>query len=201
MASNPFLRNRWTRGPGRQIAPRTALQPGVVTRREWLRFLSKVELGDWCQCAGMQTPHRHWLWGAFCNPQGYGRFAWRGRVYHASRFACIALGRAIPETWEPDHLCRVRHCCQPLCLEPVTRQENTERYLALQRHPPHCHKGHAYVPDNTIVRKDGYRRCRICCRLASRASKAKCRARRQLQLSDSHKAEGQWCKGSKGVQR
>lgn len=163
------LANRKSRkdGEGRLKAPRTALQPGAITRREWLRFLYYTTIGDVCQCN--ETPHRHWFWnGTRDTTGGYGTFMWRGHLYKAHRFACVALGKAIPESWQPDHLCRIRHCVQPQCLEVVTKRINVLRGIgptAQMAQKTHCVNGHLLEGDNlrqSPLQKDGHRKCRLC---------------------------------------
>lgn len=155
------------RGHGPRKAPSSDLKPGVVTRREWLRFLSHIEEGNDCHCTP-EKPHKHWLWTAYIEGTGgYGRFAWRGTVYPAHRFAVIALGRIIPDGFDPDHLCRVRKCVNPDCIEVVTEKENILRgqgACALHAKKSHCPFGHPLAGKNlgTWHIKKGYRACRIC---------------------------------------
>jgi hypothetical protein len=44
--------------------------------------------------------------------------------------------------------------------------------------PTHCHQGHEFTPDNTIIEKNGVRRCKIC-RKASRSPGGKTKRRSQ----------------------
>ena len=70
-----------------------------------------------------------------------------------------------------DHLCRVRHCCNPLHLEPVTRSENLRRgetITARNAAATHCPQGHAYEGRNIEWQKDGSRKCRECHRTRER---------------------------------
>lgn len=71
----------------------------------------------------------------------------------------------IPQGYEVDHLCNVPLCVRPEHLEAVTPAENIAR--SWQRtpdrpRPDHCPQGHDYTPENTLIRSDGYRACRIC---------------------------------------
>src|SRR5258708_2755438 len=74
-----------------------------------------------------------------------------------------------PSDKQMDHLCRVRSCCNPLHLEPVTASENTRRGLpsvaaAFHRAKTHCPQGHPYTPENLYFRSNGrWRRCKACC--------------------------------------
>jgi len=151
-------------GPYRE--PRSALIPGRITRREWLRFLSKVHLGDRCHCNDEIVPHRHWIWTAG-RKDGYGRFKWRGRMYSAHRFAAIAVGRTIPPGMEPDHLCRIRACCNPECLDIVSQRENWRRGEAPSadnHRKTHCLHGHPLMEDNLLPygMRQGLRVCKKC---------------------------------------
>jgi hypothetical protein len=162
----PRIRRR-KKGEGVYIAPRSDLKPGAVTRREWLRFLHQVALGDPCHCTP-ENSHHHWLWMGHIQPDGYGMYKWRGRDYKAHRFACIALGQVIPEGFEPDHLCRIRHCCQVACLEIVTKQVNIMRgngVGAKHAREIYCKNGHRLAGDNLVqwlMNRHGLRRCRLC---------------------------------------
>src|SRR5262245_60038459 len=64
------------------------LLPGMITRREWLRFLDKIALGAVCECTPGK-PHRHWMWTAAL-VRNYGQFKWRAKTVAAYRFAYIA---------------------------------------------------------------------------------------------------------------
>src|ERR1051325_2296964 len=118
-------------GHGLYIAPRSSLVSGVITRREWLRFMLHVIEGEACSCTP-DKPHRHWLWqGCKTERMGYGSFRWRGRRYYAHQWAFIALGGALRDGYELDHLCRRGSCCNPACLELVTRRENCLRSMSI----------------------------------------------------------------------
>lgn len=80
------------------------------------RFWARVTL-DACGC---------WLWTGSTNRGGYGNFSHLGEV-SAHRSAFHALVGPIPAGMHLDHLCRVRSCCNPAHLEPVTNRENARR--------------------------------------------------------------------------
>ncbi len=71
----------------------------------------------------------------------------------------------IPQGLVLDHLCRVRRCCNPYHLEPVTNREN---YMRGDRRSAttHCPQGHPYDEANTYVyvNRAGVRArvCRTC---------------------------------------
>lgn len=117
-----------------------------------------------------------WLWNAASNWTGYGVFRVEtNRSVMAHRFSYENLVGPIPDGLELDHLCRVRCCCNPKHLEPVTRSENTRRGIAanngLRAHhnrrsaAPTCVHGHTFTGKNVGFRKDGRRRCRECDRI------------------------------------
>lgn len=68
-----------------------------------------------------------WLWTVSKASGGYGKFAARGVNWKAHRYAYQHLVGPVPDGLDLDHLCRVRHCVNPMHLEPVTRSENLRR--------------------------------------------------------------------------
>lgn len=83
------------------------------------RFWAKVQGGDVEEC---------WLWMGTRIPQGYGRF-WNGKkLVAAHRWSFEYLHAEIWPSWlHIDHLCGNPHCVNPWHLEPVSRNENSER--------------------------------------------------------------------------
>lgn len=108
-----------------------------------------------------------WLWTGYIADTGYGQFA-SGHTRLAHRISYQLVVGPIPEGLQIDHLCRVRHCVNPLHLEPVTQRENLlrgETITARNAAKTHCPRGHAYTAENTYVRPRGSRECRTCNRL------------------------------------
>lgn len=93
------------------------------------------------------------------------------------------LAGPIPEGMELDHKCRVRQCCNPAHLEPVTRAENMERsdeaVIARRRAQTHCKRGHEFTTENTRLNSDGGRMCLACVRPYQAAYQRKLRQRRK----------------------
>lgn len=81
----------------------------------------------------VQRTETCWLWTGGLSENGYGLF-WSGvSVVRAHRWAYEHLTEEIPDGYEVDHLCRVRHCVNPHHLEPVTRQVNVQRGAHVRR--------------------------------------------------------------------
>lgn len=106
-----------------------------------------------------------WLFGGWLD-NGYGRFSVRGVDTRAHRLAWETLVGPIPTGLVIDHLCRVRSCCNPAHLEPVTHQVNILRGEApsanLARRT-HCSEGHELLGENLVKHMlPARRKCRIC---------------------------------------
>jgi hypothetical protein len=128
----------------------------TTLRRFWAKVNKTGPLWNGTPC---------WLWTARCDTGGYGRFRVDGKDSPAHRIAYILCIEEIPVGLELDHLCRVHPCVNPIHLEAVTHQENTQRgnagaYLAARTH---CLRGHPYSPENTYYARSRLNRmCRIC---------------------------------------
>lgn len=68
-----------------------------------------------------------WRWIGAHNQGGYGLVGVNGRLVTAHRRAYELVVGSIPHGLVLDHLCRVRDCCKPFHLEPVTQAENLRR--------------------------------------------------------------------------
>lgn len=144
---------------------------------EWAeRFDDRIRKGE-----------RHWIWTGHVNAQdGYGRFkpSHADNAMLAHRLAYVRWIGVIPDD-KPviDHLGHpfaLRKCVRPQCLEAISHAENSRRAdspmgrNARLTHCPRC--GAEYNRDNTVYRKDGERRCRIC----RRAEHARARERARV---------------------
>ncbi|WP_269858901.1 HNH endonuclease signature motif containing protein [Streptomyces sp. RPT161] len=137
----------------------------AITEATMRRFWAKVAI----------DPAGHLLWTANKSRGGYGLFRAGDSTVIAHRFAYEALVGAIPEGMQLDHLCRIRHCVAPNCLEPVTPRENTlrsEGLAALNAVKTHCLNGHPFDENNTYINCHGNRQCRECQRVYDRAYQA-----------------------------
>lgn len=115
-----------------------------------------------------------WLWFGPVNNQGYGDIGFYDEAAGKSirrlahRLSYELHEGPIPKGLELDHKCRVACCVNPKHLEPVTHQENCRRgtcgsiNAARNLAKTHCPHGHEFTESNTMIRKNGWRRCRAC---------------------------------------
>lgn len=112
-----------------------------------------------------------WIFMGHLNRQGYGQVTLStedGRAL-VHRVVYMRLVGPVPQGKELDHRCRVRACCNPAHLEPVTHLENVRRGDASAVHRARhadastCGKGHPRTPENIRITARGERRCRPCC--------------------------------------
>jgi len=119
------------------------------------RFWQKVNKTSGC-----------WFWTGALTWNGYGRFhnpalKTNRKQTRAYIFAWELQYGPKKKDMDLDHLCKVRHCCNPDHLEMVTRHVNLLRGEKCQR--THCPQGHAYTPENTFIPKGRTdRNCRTC---------------------------------------
>lgn len=140
----------------------------TITESDMRRFWAKVAI----------DPAGHLLWTANKGNGGYGLFRVGSRNLLAHRFSYEALVGPIPDGLQIDHLCRIRACVAPDCLEPVTPRENTLRgntSAAANAAKTHCLNGHPFDEQNTRIDSHGKRQCRECQRAYDRAYKAQLR--------------------------
>ena len=114
------------------------------------RFAAKIRVGA----------RGCWIFTGARSSNGYGSISVSGRVASAHRAAYEILVGPIPAGLQLDHLCRVRNCCNPAHLEPVTPRENVRR--APRFSVTHCPQGHPYSGHNLKVTWSGSRNCRTC---------------------------------------
>lgn len=123
------------------------------------------------------SPDSCWPWLAGVGQDGYGRF-WDGtRVVQAHRAVYELLVGEVPEGLTLDHTCHNddevchggpcehRRCVNPGHMETVNAEVNKKRGKsppALNARKTSCVNGHPLVGENVIVRRNGWRQCRIC---------------------------------------
>lgn len=117
------------------------------------RILDRVNMVD----TGHSTPC--WVSNRAHNGSGYTKMSYgQHTIWYVHRLAYIVFVGPIPNGLHIDHLCRVRACCNPDHLEPVTPRENVlrgESIFAKEALVTHCPAGHEYVEQNTYRRPDG----------------------------------------------
>lgn len=127
-----------------------------------------------------------WMWTASGSRYGLIRHGGGTRVAH--RVVYELLVGPVPDGLELDHLCRVKYCCSPMHLEPVTHQVNVDRAKPLEGRPrwTHCPKGHELAGENVKIKeRRGYveRTCGTCARRRSRERMRRVRAALREQAS------------------
>lgn len=127
-------------------------------KRDWYeRFQEKIQIDDESGC---------WLWIGYLLPGGYATISFQGKKQYAHRVAYSQFVGPIPEGMVLDHLCRIRNCCNPAHLEPVTQAENSRRAIWGPPRPnqvrDQCRKGHPYTEENTLPDNGDGRKCRTC---------------------------------------
>lgn len=109
-------------------------------------------------------PTQCWIRNTAPTPNGYTVVTvWKTPIKAHNLSYQIFVG-AIPQGLELDHLCRVRACCNPEHLEPVTRRENWLRGESPNRiaHTTNvCKRGHNLLVTGYIS-PTGVRKCRQC---------------------------------------
>lgn len=111
-----------------------------------------------------------WLWTGPIRPDGYTRMksTEEGRLVYVHRYLYQRFNGPVPADKELDHVCRVRHCCNPEHLIVATHAENSGRQIARCSKLTHCKRGHVLSGDN-VYPKDGRRHCRACRGLHTKA--------------------------------
>jgi hypothetical protein len=126
-----------------------------------------------------------WLWTSTINQYGYGRVHLPGRRQPSAHRVAYEMDRgAIPNGLQIDHLCRVRCCCNPDHLEPVTAAENIRRAFRLSPRrfvfeDGFCINGHRLAEEVNYRHPRGSMICRKCKRLANLRAQKKSRAIRK----------------------
>jgi HNH endonuclease len=114
-----------------------------------------------------------WIWLGPKDKDGYGRVKFDGKTQRVHRVMHTLIKGDIPEGREPDHLCRIRVCCNPDHTEIVSTRENILRSdgpAARNARKTRCKNGHPLVEENLVLSclSSGRRRCLTCRRAYSR---------------------------------
>lgn len=133
------------------------LRPSYETR-----LWSRIEFGD---C---------WTWLGGLNAQGYGQIMRDGKNVRTHRAVYELLVGPIPADLELDHLCRVRSCCNPDHLEPVSHKENVHRGTAGRFfRAGTCSKGHSLKDAYSFPSNADRLICRTCTNIRNAAREKK----------------------------
>lgn len=93
------------------------------TRREMLRFLSKIKtLNNGC-----------WEWTSTINRKGYGVLSVHGKPVVAYRVSYMLFRGEIPPAMQIDHICHNRACVNPNHLRLATTTQNNENHTGANR--------------------------------------------------------------------
>lgn len=109
-----------------------------------------------------------WIWTAAKTSVGYGELRYDGELTLAHRVSWIVYKGPIPNGLIVCHTCDIRACINPDHLFLGTHSDNTQDMLRKNRNfhkPTHltrCKRGHEFTPENTYIRPEGRRMCRIC---------------------------------------
>lgn len=169
----------------------TGLAIGAVRRApNGLSLRERISISVVAEDRGHVTPC--WVWKKSLNINGYGRIRvggrW-GRDHQAHRVTYELFVGPIPDDLQIDHLCRVRACCNPPHLEPVTARENGRRGLAgtnlalWQAAKTRCPRGHPYGGTNLYVDPTGRRHCRECRHQVDLDRRARQKIARRLEMA------------------
>lgn len=125
------------------------------------RFWDKVQV----VAEASAYPGPCWVWQRALSSQGYGTYWHDGATRGAHSVSYKLLVGEFPSLLQLDHLCRIRSCCNPAHLEPVTGQVNTLRGDTIMRAnsvKTHCINGHEFNLQNARISRQGKRVCRVC---------------------------------------
>lgn len=155
--------------------PSRPLYASMFTPAEVERFWKRVDKGDGTGCWLYERPGPigYGFVGITRNGKMFGLLA--HRVSWALTYGSLepSLDRATSGSPRMvlDHICETKACVRPDHLRLISQRENA---LAASKHhanATHCKNGHEYTPENTYVRKEGHRHCRICVLTQRRAKK------------------------------
>ena len=120
------------------------------------------------------TPAGCWEYRGALTRDGYAHMTVGYRTRSVHRVAYETFVGPVPPGLQIDHLCCNKGCFRPTHLEAVPKEENIRRAFANGLVPrprrSECIRGHALVPSNIYMGRDGKRRC-VECRIQAQGVK------------------------------
>jgi hypothetical protein len=123
-----------------------------------------------------------WIWTGACTG-GYGEIKFLGMKFAAHRFVHeLFFNTRMGRKSHLHHRCETPRCVNPHHLEAKAAKDHLQLHLEKHGQPngnsvkTHCKHGHEFNAQNTYLRSDGGRTCRICVRDRMRGYRLKSRA-------------------------
>lgn len=116
-------------------------------------------------CQKMETSLDCWLWTGSRNSKGYGSININGFVFTVHRIAWEVLVGPLRHNERLDHLCLMKHCFNPDCLEPVDDLTNNRRNQGWYQSDDgtwYCPQYHPIIGHNAMTYQKNKVTCRIC---------------------------------------
>lgn len=114
----------------------------------------------------VNLPDECWIWTGAKDRKGYPNFrVEKNKTGKGHRFSYVLHFGPIPLGLHVDHECNNRSCVNPFHLQLLTNKQNNERSSspsAINKRKKKCKWDHDFDKENTIIRKDGSRRCKKC---------------------------------------
>lgn len=129
-----------------------------------------------------------WIWMAYRNKKGYGRFRVQNKMWLAHRVSWSLSNGEIPKGKQILHKCDNPPCVNPDHLKLGTSVDNMRDRDQRRRHgrynakKTHCPQGHSYSGNNLYVYPNGKRKCRKCIRDHNYVYKVRRRIERNVRI-------------------
>lgn len=124
----------------------------------WVSKMSRISIKDQLLKHIEIDKDGCWIWKGAKDKRGYGIVIINYKQRSAHRVSYEVFKGIIKN--EIDHLCRKHSCINPDCLEDVTHQENMSRGIWPAKE--FCPQGHSYSEENTMIRGNGAKVCKVC---------------------------------------
>ncbi len=126
------------------------------------------------------TPGGCWEWDLTRTEFGYGKITLKQKKFNKSLIAHRLYYQLVVD-YIPDNLVLGHKCDNPPCINPdhmevTTQRENNAKGIGVTAdnlRKTACDNGHKFTQENTGRYKNGWRYCRTCSRLRSKASHRK----------------------------